>query len=192
MRAEPDSTRTAVNLTAALLCVGALILIERVLSDSQYLGTSGKAIGTALAVALFGVLALPSLELTRRPSPLALFGSFGLAVALLGLIALVVTVWHLSLGGDRWHPAAYLAIVALANATCSALLATAREDDGDGIRVSRAGAIAVVVALVPVVLIEISDPGRDIGLKPIAVLAILFVLASLLTALLRLTAAARR
>jgi catechol 2,3-dioxygenase-like lactoylglutathione lyase family enzyme len=181
--------RTLNRISIAILCAGALVLIALILSGTGVDETSGKAIGTAVALAFFSLTAMAGSDLSRRRPGLALFGLFTAGISALAFLAMGATIWSEGLLGDNWRPAVYVGIVAFACGHASVLLAAATDSDGDTIRLVRTGTLTALLLLVAATIAEISSRGTDsASIKAIAAVAILYVLGTIVVGLLRRSA----
>jgi hypothetical protein len=183
----------AVSLVIACLCVGAAVLALLVLSGDEDSKAVAAAFTTTVALPFFSLTGAAGLALCRRDSGLALLGALTLVLSVLGLIAIVALALDDDFFfGDTWRPAAYLLIACLTAAHCSLLLADSREQDGDGLRLARAGMVLTVALLATLALIEISGSGQDIGERPLSLIAILYLLSASVFGLLRFNGAGSR
>jgi peptidoglycan/LPS O-acetylase OafA/YrhL len=184
--AEAD-LRGVLKFAIGLLCAAAFVLILIVLSGSQLDDTSGKAIGTAVAVAFLSLTAVAGSQLTLRQPQLSLFGYLTVGVSGLALLVTFVAIWS-GFESDNWRPAIYCLIVAFACGHSSVLLSTAEPDDR--ISLVRAATVAALWLLVVMAIVEISSPGNDVDPQGFGVLAILYALGTVVLPLLRRSASA--
>lgn len=180
-----DSTRFLVRLLIAVLCAAALILIITIGSGSELDETGAQAIGTAVAFAFFSLAGVAGTNLARRRPRLALFGYVTAAIAVAAFLAMTALIWNGHSSGDGWRIPVYLTIVALGAGHASLLLGNARDDDSETVRLVRSGVLLAIAMLCTLAIAEISSPGKDIGLRPIAVVAVLYLLGTILLPLLR-------
>jgi len=183
----------AVSLLIACLCIGAAGLSLVVLSSDDG-GTAIAATLTATgALAFFGLTGATGIVLCRRDSALSLLGALTMVLSVLGFVAVVAVALDDDLFlGDAWMPAAYLLIACLVAAHCSALLADADEADASGLQLARAGMVLSICVVALLVVIEISESGEDIGIQPVAAIAVLYLLSASVFGLLRFSAAGSR
>jgi hypothetical protein len=186
MPGESPDYRTIARILVAALCLAAAVAIVLVLGASDSDPTAGRVLGIALAVALFSLTAAPGMRLVGRPELVThLFGYVAVIVSLIAFGEAVAALWADDVFDDQWRTAAEAGLVALAAANISLLLASERLEDGGEIRLARGGAVISIVVLTAMALIEISDPGKDVGIGPMAVFAVLYLAGALLIPLLR-------
>ena len=185
-----ETIRGLIRISIGVLCGGALLLIALILSGTDIDETSGKAIGTAVALAFFSLTGVAGGDLGRRRPELAPFGLFTTGISALAFLALAATIWSVGLLGDSWRPSVYSGIVAFACGHASVLLAAAAKSDNDTVRLVRTGTLVAPAAVRRRrTLAEISTSGTHSGsIKAIAVLAVLYVLGTIVLGLLRRSA----
>jgi hypothetical protein len=182
---SPDRTTLARILVAAL-CLAAAVVIVMVLGASEYDRTAGRVLGVAVAVALFSLTAAAGMRLAGRAELVThLFGYVAVLASLIAFGEVVAALWADDVFDDQWRTAAEAGLVALAAANICLLLASERLEDGGVIRAARGGAVISIVVLAAMALIEISAPGRDVGIRPMAVFAVIYLTGALLIPLLR-------
>jgi peptidoglycan/LPS O-acetylase OafA/YrhL len=182
---DSNSARFLVRLLIGVLCAAALVLIATIGSGSELDETGGKAIGTAVALAFFSLTGVAGTNLARRRPRFALFGYLTAAVALAAFLAMMALVWSDGLTGDGWRIPVYLTIVAFGAGHASLLLGSQQPRDSEAVRLVRAGVILAIAMLCAMAIVEISSPGPDIGTRLIAVVAVLYLLGTILLPLLR-------
>ena len=79
----------------------------------------------------------------------------------------------------------YALILAIGAGHASLLLGSARAGEGESVRLVRIGVLAAIVILCTMAIVDISVRGRDIGVRPTAIVAVLYVLGTILLPLLR-------
>ncbi len=184
-----ETIRGLIRISIGVLCGGALLLIVLILSGTEIDKTSGKAIGTAVALAFFSLTGVAGSDLGRRRPELAPFGLLTTGISALAFLALAATIWSAGSLGDSWRPSVYSGIVAFACGHASVLLAAAAESDSDTIRLVRTGTLLALLLFVAATIAEISSPGTHSGsIKAIAVVAVLYVLGTIVLGLLRRSA----
>ncbi len=182
-----------VPLLVACACVGAAVLAIVVLSGDEDGNAIAATFAATIALPFFGLTAAAGTPLCRRESALALLGAITMVVSVLGFVAFVAMTFDDSFFfGDAWRPAAYLAIACLAAAHSSLLLADSRERDEDGLKLARAGMVVSIAVLAAMVLVEISSPGEEIGVRPFGLIAVLYLLSAAVFGLLRFSRAEDR
>ena len=98
----------------------------------------------------------------------------------------VATLWSPDwFFGGEGKTLAKVGLATLAAANVSLLLSTERWEDGVEIHWARIGGVVSICILAVLALVEISESGQDIGVKPMALFAILYVLCAALIPLLR-------
>lgn len=175
-----------VPLLIVCLCAGAAVLGIAVLSGDE----SGWAVSATLtatgALPFFGLTGATGVVLCRRRSALALLGALTMVLSVLGFIAvLALAVDNNLFYGDTWRPTLYLLIACLVAAHCSALLADANEGDTSGLQLARAGMALSLFVVALLVIVEIAETGEDIGVRPVAAVAVLYLLSAAVFGLLR-------
>lgn len=174
------------RVLVALLCAAALVATIAVLGGSDDDG--GKALFVATALAVFSLTGAAGLRLaTRGPEVVTyVFGYLTIALSAIAFGEAVSAFWSADwLYGNDGKTAAQLALATIGAANISLLLSTERVEDGIEVHGARAGAVLSILVLTVLVLIESSEPGSDIGVKPMALFAILYVLCAALITLLR-------
>jgi hypothetical protein len=188
MPGESREYRPIARALVAAVCLAALVVIVLVLSGSETDLTAERVLVFSVALALFSLTGAAGMKLAARGPVLVTF-AFGYVTVILSLLAFgeaIATFWSEDwLFGDQWRTAVETGLVALAAANISLLLASERPEDGGELHAARGGAVIAIVVLTVLALIEISSPGRDVGVKPMAVFAVLYVLGAVLIPLLR-------
>lgn len=178
-----DTTRTLVNVMVAVLCGGALLAIAAIVSGSKFGDDSARAIGSAVAIAFFSLTGVAGSNLAQRRPELSAFGFLTAAVSALAAVVMLISIWTDGLSGDSWRPAVYTGLLAFAGGHASVLLSSLH--DTANVRAIRNATLGALALLLTLTLIEMSSPGTDIGAQPIGVLAVLYVLGTIVVALLR-------
>jgi hypothetical protein len=178
--------RSTARVAVALLCAGALVATIAVLGGSDRDGS--KALFVATALAGFSLTGAAGLRLaTRGPEVVTyVFGYLTIALSAIAFGEAVAAFWSADwLYGNGGKTAAQVAMATIGAANISLLLSTERVEDGIEVHGARVGAVLSILLLTVLALIESSDPGSDIGIKPMALCAILYVLCAALITLLR-------
>lgn len=169
-----------------VVCAGALVALFLVLGGSDE--DSGKAVFVAIGLALFSLTGAAGMKLVRR-GPEAITYLFGYVTVLLSAIAFgefVATLWSPDwIFSGEGKTLAEIALATLAAANASLLLSTERPEDGPEVHGARIGGVISIAVLAILALVEISESGHDVGYKPMALFAILYVLCAVLVPLLR-------
>lgn len=174
------------RIGVALLCTGALVAAIAVLGGSDDDGA--KALFVATALALFSLTGAAGLRLAMRGPEVVtyIFGYLTIALSVVAFGEAVSAFWSADwLFGNSGKTAAQIALATIGAANISLLLSTERAEDGIEVHGARAGAVFSILVLTVLFLIESSDPGSDIGVKPMALFAIAYVLCAALIQLLR-------
>jgi hypothetical protein len=174
------------RVLVALLCAAALVATIAVLGGSDDDGAKALFVATALAV--FSLTGAAGLRLAMRGPEVVtyVFGYLTIALSAIAFGEAVSAFWSADwLFGSSGKTAAQVALATIGAANISLLLSTERLEDRIEVHGARTGAVVSILVLTVLALVESSDPGRDIGIKPMALFAILYVLCAALTALLR-------
>jgi len=166
------------------LSIGAAVLVILILSQAGPDGFEGKVFASAALFVLFSLFSLAGALLVERQPPLAFFGALtiGLSVA----TYFVVFDAFLSNGVYPNHVSVgTLLIVTLAASQASMLLAFRRDDDTPLVDVVVFGSLGTLALVAVLLVIEISNPGTDVGAKVYATLAVIYLLTALLPPCLR-------
>lgn len=176
-----DDLRQVLRFSVALLCGAAFVLILIILSNGDVDDTSGRAIGTAIALAFLSLTAVAGSHLSLRHPQLSLFGLATVGVSALAFLFTLVAIWS----EDHWKLAGDFLILAFACGHTSVLLAGRGETDSQAVELVRAGTILFLWLLVVLALAEISSSGNDVGEKELGVVAVLYALGTVVLPLLR-------
>jgi hypothetical protein len=186
MPGDSADQRTIARILVAALCLAAAVVVVLVLGASESDPTAGRVLGVAVAVALFSLTAAAGMRLAGRAELVThLFGYVAVIASLIAFGETVAALWADDVFDDQWRTAAEAGLVALAAANICLLLASEHIDDAGVIRAARGAAAISVVVLTAMALIEISSPGRDVGIRPMAVFAVIYLAGGLLIPLLR-------
>jgi hypothetical protein len=177
----------AARYLIAVLCAAALLLIILILAGSDVDETSARAIGTAVALAVFSLTGMAGKSLASRRPDLSLLGYLTAAVSLAAFPAAANAIWDADLFGAGGTAAGDTLVLALAGGHASLLLGSQREEDGEAVRLVRAGVLAAIALLSLIAIVEISSDGEHVGAQAIAVLVVLYVLGTIVLPVLRRT-----
>lgn len=171
----------------AILCGCALVAIVLILDGRGISETSARALGTAAALAVASLMVSACLLLVRRRPEWALLGFLGILIAAIAFLSSIGAIWDVAQGSSqaRWL-FGVSAVLAIACAHASLLLANARQGEADAVRLVRAGALGAMVLLVILLCAEIVTRGHEVSWKAIGVFAVLYVLGTLLLPLVRI------
>jgi hypothetical protein len=176
-----DDLRGVIKLIIGLLCVAALVLILIILSGSRLDDTSGRAIGTAIALGVLSLTAVAGSHLRLRQPQLALLGLATVAVSALAFLVVTAAIWS----DDNWKPAGICLVLAWACGHSSVLLAGIDDRDDDSVRLVRGGTIVALWLFGLLLTGELLESGDNVSPQAIGVLAVLYALGTILLPLLR-------
>jgi catechol 2,3-dioxygenase-like lactoylglutathione lyase family enzyme len=184
-----ESLRSLIRIAIAVLCFGAVVLIVLIVSGTGVDETTGKTFGTAVAVAFFSLTGVAGSNLGRQRPDLAVFGLGTLVISAIAFLVMTATIWSGSFLGDDWKPAVYTGVIAFGCGHASVLLAGSGAGDSDEIRLVRAGTLLTLLLLIGATVAETSSPGsHDGAAKLIGVLAVIYILGTIVLGLLRRSA----
>ena len=172
-----DPTRLTVIAAIALLCAGAATLIVMTLAGGDTSDSGLRAMLTALTVVFFLLTATAGATLSRSRADLAWFGVLTSALSIAALAGTVYAIWGHP-GEDAGKATGVAAVLALAGAHSSQLLGPRYRDGGSRIVLLRNATLAMLAGLAGVIIVAILG-GDTPGAKVIAIVAILYALASL-------------
>lgn len=190
---ENDRGRVAVLALVGVLCVGAAVLIAKIVGGSDHSETAGKVVYTALALTIFGASAVTGLHLAERRPGQAGFGYLTAVIALLGFAAVAIHIVGegVFLGGD-WHLQGVGLALTLTLAQAAIVLAYDRREDPIALRLASAGTIVSILALGVLAGLAAADSDVSISEQLIATLAALYLLGAALVVVLRIDVWSRR
>lgn len=173
-----DPTRLTVIAAVVLLCAGAVVLIVMILVGADSNDTGARALGTALTSVFFLLTATAGATLTRSRADLAWFGYVTAALSVAALAGTAIAIWgHPGEGVGKAIGIA--AVLALAAAHASLLLGPRYRDGGSRIRLLRNATLAMLAVLAGLIVYAILSSGGGISGKVVTIVAILYVLGSL-------------
>jgi hypothetical protein len=187
-----DATRIVVTASIALLCLAALVAIGAVLSGNGLDEDAARALGTAAALTIYMLAGLAGRSLSERRSELSALGWITVLIAAAGFLVTVVAIWSEDGGDDDWKAAGCLLVATLATAHVSLLLRGASPEEPDSARFLRWGTVLVATLLATMLIVEIAEGGEAIDPQGIGVVAILYVLGTVLLPLVRAGSTPRR
>jgi len=180
------------RIAVAVLCLGAAILIIAILrhSDSNE-DVNSKVFAAAILFVFFSLSSIPGFRLIERQPQLTAFGglTIGLSVAayFVGLESFLSNGPFVFATG---HVAVWkLALVAVAASQASMLLSFKRDDDSRLVDMAVLGSMIALTLLAVLTIVEISEPGTDIGRRTWAAVSVFYLLGALLPPCLRLAEA---
>jgi peptidoglycan/LPS O-acetylase OafA/YrhL len=156
-----------------------------ILTESDLDGIGGKLAGTGVSFALFSLTGMFGINLTQSRPRLSALGYLTAAVSLAAFLALSAVIWLDGSWDDKWRLICDIALFALGCGHASLLLGSTRENDSRIVRRVRAALLLALVVLYMMAIAEISANGENVGARPIAVVAVLYVLGTILLPLLR-------
>jgi drug/metabolite transporter (DMT)-like permease len=183
----PASSRRLLAVPIAILCGCALVAIVLILGGSGIDETSARALGTAAVLAVASLMTSACLLLVRRRPELALLGFLGILIVAIAFLSCISAIWDVAHDSSQARSLfGVSAVLAIACAHASLLLANARHGEADAVRLVRAGALGAMVLLVILLCAEIVTRGHEVSWKAIGVFAVLYVLGTLLLPLVRI------
>ncbi len=183
-RADPTQRRF-ISLVVLVLCAAALVAIAEILSGNGFDDTTLRVLVSAAAFSFFLLVGMAGQSLTVRRPQVSWIGLLTILVAALGFIATLIATWQTSDNTGAVKAAGVMALASLALGHSSLLLRARRSDDTDLVAMVSGGTILVVCLLAGLISIDILGENDDISGEGIAVLAILYVLGTLLLPLVR-------
>lgn len=166
-------------------------LIE--LSGSDIGKQAGQTIYTAFDVVLFTIIGSTGVALTRLQPRFALLGVVATILAPLAFGATVVSLWAngpslfgLAFTGTSGTVGGITVILSVTASAVCVLLATERAGEDAPTRSVRLVGIGALVLIVALAILSIIDQSVDIGARVYAVLATVYVVATVTSLLLRL------
>nr|MDQ3726429.1 hypothetical protein [Actinomycetota bacterium] len=97
-----DDLRSVVRFSIGLLCAIAFVLILVILSGNHLDDSSGKAVGTATALAFLGLTGAAGSHLSRCRPELTLFGHLTLLAAVVAFLLTTVALWSEMDNSGEW------------------------------------------------------------------------------------------
>ena len=180
-----DPRRLALSILIASLCVAALIAIVAIASGGDIDETTGKLLGTVAALSVYTLAGLACGSLSMRRPEIALLGNAGVAIAGIGLLICVAEIWTgLDDGDDEAVKAISISlIVALGTAQICLLLRRSPRDDARATALVRVATVGIVVILAALLTAEIASESEIVGAQALAILAVLWILGTILVPL---------
>lgn len=176
-----DDLQGAIKISIGVLCIAAFVLILVILSGNRLDDTSGKAIGTAVALAFLSLTAIAGSHLRLRQPQLALLGVATVGISMLAFLVVTMAIWS----EGNWKFAGICLVLAFAGGHSSVLLAGIDDRDDDTVRLVRGGTIVALWLFALLVVGELLESGDNVSPQGIGVLAVLYALGTLLLPLLR-------
>jgi phosphatidylserine synthase len=166
------------------LSIGAVVLLV-LIGNASSEDLEGKVFAAAILFVLFSLTSLAGFLLIDRQPQLTSLG--GMTIGLSGAAYFVTLDAFLSNSGfsSRHTSVGVLMVVVLVASQISMLLSFRREDDSPLVNATVLGSIAVLVLLAVLGIVDLSNPGSNIGPKAYSSLAVLYLLGALLPPCLR-------
>jgi hypothetical protein len=181
--------RAALIILIGSLCIAALIAIIAIASDGEISETGAKALGTAAALSVYSLAGLACGALGRKRPEAALLGNAGAIAVGVGLLITILEIWT---GVDsEYDESAYQAIgsslvISLGMAHVCLLLRRSPREDGPAVGFVRVGTVALTVLLAGLLVAAIVSESEVGDGRTLGIIAIVWVLGTILTPLLRL------
>jgi hypothetical protein len=173
------------------------VLVE--LTGSDIDKQASEAIYTAFAVLLFTILGSTGIALAHLQPRYALFGAVTAILSPLAFGATVVSLWSngpflfgFGFRGTSGTVGGITVILAITAAAISVLLATARRDEDSATHSARVIGIGALALFVALAILSIVDHSVDISSRAYAIIATVYVVASVVSLVLRLLPAPPR
>jgi hypothetical protein len=184
--AVTERDRTLLRIVIAVACAGAAVLAVLVLTSGSDGETPGRVVATALTLALFSLAGMTGVELAARRPDISVLGYLTAIAAVAGFAVILDLIWSGRLLGGDYRLLGYTLLLTLAASQCSLLLGHARRGDGQAIRLLRAATLLAIGVLVVMGITEIAESGQQVGPKPFALAALVYLLGVVLIPLARL------
>jgi catechol 2,3-dioxygenase-like lactoylglutathione lyase family enzyme len=186
-----ERDRALLRILIAVACAGAAVLAVLVLTSSGGGETAGRVVGTALALAVFSLAGMTGAQLAARRPEISVIGYLTAIAAVAGFALILDLIWSGDLfGAGDPRLLGYLLLVTLAASQCSLLLGHAHPEDGQAVRLLRAATLLAIGVLAIMGITEIAESGQQVGPKPFALAALVYLLGVTLVPLLGLLEAA--
>jgi hypothetical protein len=185
--AGDEQQKSALRIAIVLICIGAFVLVITILSGNRFGAESGRVVASAALLAFVTLTANAGRNLSVRQPGVAAFGYLAIVASAVALVTTLALIWDdaLSSSDGGAHLTWYALIAAFALGTTSALLGGHDDLDSDAVKLTRGGTVMALWALVVALIAEIRTPGHDVDPKFLGVLAVLYLLGSVLLPLLR-------
>jgi hypothetical protein len=174
-----DRLRSPLLLLIGALCAGAVVVIVAILAGGRLDETGAKALLSAVALILCALAGLACSSLARVRPSLAWLAALGTGAATAAFGGSLLAIWLAEDHEGLAQVFGVLAVTSVALANCCMLLR--RDPRGEGAAgVVRSATVGLTVLLGALSIIEIAGDHRDVGVKPLGVLAVLLVLGMVL------------
>ncbi len=181
---DGEALKPVFRVLIGLLCAAALLLIALIISGSGLDDTAARAIASAVGLALAALIATAGISLRERSPLEALFGFTVIAISASAFLIGEIALWT-EAGSGAWELPAVLIILALGGGHASILLGRSRAEDADAVRAVRAGVLLAIALLCLMATVEIASDGRAVDPKTFGVVAVLYLLGTLVLPLAR-------
>jgi phosphatidylserine synthase len=168
------------------LSLGAALLIVLILGHSgSNEDVNSKVFAAVILFVLFSLSALAGFRLIERQPHLTVFGGMTIGLSVAAYFVALDAFFSSGPFAQEHGSVLTLAIVALVAGQAAMLLSFRRDDDSPAVNAVVLGSIVALALLAVLVIVEISNPGTDIGRKTFAVVSVLYLLGALLPPCLR-------
>jgi hypothetical protein len=184
VNANEDAVGFIVRTMIAVLCAAALLLILLIVSGSKLDAASGKAIVTAVGFAFYSLTSMAGMGLAAKRRSMSFFGHAVAVTSAAAFLSGAVALWGGESGGI-WKLPWILLVLSFGGAHASLLLKGTRDDDPDAVRNIRLGVLVTIAALCLMTILEIASKEAPIDPRAFGVLAVLYLLGTVLLPLVR-------
>jgi hypothetical protein len=184
------------DLRGAVIAMGAvagLIFVLLELTGSDIDRQAAQTLGTALMVILFAIFGSAGVALAHWQPRLAVFGVMTETLSLLACGATVVSIWSdgpflfgFGFGGTSGTVGGITVLLAIATSAACVLLATVRPGEDGRTRSVRAVAVGALALFIVLAILAIVDHSVDISSRVYAIVATVYVVATVVLLVLRL------
>jgi catechol 2,3-dioxygenase-like lactoylglutathione lyase family enzyme len=180
---EQDEKQLALLALAAVLTIGAVVLVVKVSDETGYGGaTTGRLFYLAVALAIFAPNGFAGLNLIQRRPRLMPLGLLTMAAAAFGFVAVALNILGDAGLGGEWHLQGISLAIALAAGQISIVLSFDRDDDPVPLRLLTAGTAVMILVAGLLFADEAAESGHQVSAATIAIFITLYLLgAALLT-----------
>lgn len=166
------------------LGIGALILLLLIGNAGSH-DLEAKVFAAALLFVLFSFFSLAGVLLIERQPQLTFLGAMTIGLSVAAFFVILDAVLSNDGFSSRHVSVGVLVVIVLVASQASMLLSFRRDDDSPLVNTTVLGSIAVLTLLAVLGIIDLANPGSDIGPKTYSSLAVLYLLGALLPPCLR-------